>query len=413
MEDKKFIQTELAIDDSSFYTLSDDKSRVLVPFGFAHTLFDGLLHEPPQLQSHMDFTSTLRPEQDTVAASVLSQLKSSEPAVVMACPPGFGKTITSILVACQLKVKTLIVVNKLLLAHQWISALHTFVPSAVVQFLKPKMPLDPRAQFIVVNAVNIDKFEKGTYDRLQLLIVDELHQIITKKLAINLLRITPRYVLGLSATPYRFDDYHKAIAWFFGSQCLRKDLLKSHRVKYIETNFVPTIKTRLNGKLDWNTVLNSQAENQPRNQLIVDTVIQYPSRTWLILVKRVHHARLLQKMFADKNIAVETLVQHQLSFDKTVKILIGTTNKLGVGFDHAAIDSLFIAADVKNYFVQFLGRCMRRPDCVPLVIDMVDNFFSSRKHFDERLKVYVHHGGVVEHPSSSSSSRLLTSTSSS
>lgn len=394
-EDKYFIQDTLQINDSSIYLLTDDKSTVKIPFGFAHTMFDELPHKDQQSLDNMDFTGTLRPPQEYIANKTVSRMHSNIPSMVIACPPGFGKTITSINVACQMKVKTLIIINKLILVQQWISSINTF-SNATVQFLKPKMKIDPDAQFVIVNAINISKFDGGTFDDIGLLIVDELHQIITKKLSENLLHITPRYVLGLSATPYRFDDYDKAIAWFFGKRCLKKDLLKTHQVKYITTDFVPEVKRMYNGKIDWNTVLNSQAENEPRNQLIINTVMQYPTRTWLILVKRVSHAETLQEMFNKAGVAAETLMKKQLAFDKSVKILIGTTSKLGVGFDHAAIDSLFIAADVKNYFVQFLGRCMRRPDCIPLVVDILDDFSVLKKHFNERVKAYEKHGGEVE-----------------
>jgi hypothetical protein len=39
---------------------------------------------------------------------------------------------------------------------------------------------------------------------------------------------------------------------------------------------------------------------------------------------------------------------------------------------------------------------MRRPDCVPLVIDVLDDFSVLKKHFNERVKVYKKHGGEVE-----------------
>jgi superfamily II DNA or RNA helicase len=406
-DDKRYIQTELVINDSSIYTVTDNSKILRLPFGFAHDLFEDLPHDEVPQQDHMNFTGKLRPEQEYIAKKTLSRLQSPNPSMVIACPPGFGKTITSLSIACQLKVKTVIVINKIILVEQWISSINTFIPDVTVQFLKPKMKIDPDAQFIVINAINISKFPSGTFDDTGLLIVDELHQIVTRILSMNLLNIAPRYVIGLSATPYRFDEYNKAIPWFFDKCMLEKTLLKKHRIEYLITDFIPEVKYTFNGKLDWNAVLNSQSENEPRNKLIVDTVAKYPERTWLILVKRVNHAIILQRLFKDKGIASDTLMRSKLTFDKSIKILIGTTSKLGVGFDHADIDSLFIAADVKNYFVQFLGRCMRRPDCEPIVIDVLDNFSVLKKHFDERVKVYTQHGGSVKPVIEKMTARLL------
>lgn len=395
-EDKCFLQDTLQINDSPLYLLSEDKKKIKIPFGFAHTIFKELPNKTPSLQEDMGFDGTLRPQQKYIAEKTISRLQSNTPSIIIGCPPGFGKTITSIYVACQMKVKTLIVINKLILVNQWISSINTFSPQSIVQFLKPKMQIDSNAQFIIINALNISKFSEDTFNDIGFLIVDEFHQIITKRLSMNLLHITPRYIIGLSATPYRFDEYNQAIPWFFRKEVFKKTLVKTHHVRYITTSFKPEVKYMFNGKVDWNVVLNSQAEDIERNKYIVKIVLQYQHKTWLILVKRITHAEILQKLFHEAGLKASTLMKKQLTFDKSTKILIGTTSKIGVGFDHTAIDSLFIAADVKNYFVQFLGRCMRRPDCVPFIIDMVDDFPILKKHFDERVKVYNQHGGEIE-----------------
>ena len=84
-------------------------------------------------------------------------------------------------------------------------------------------------------------------------------------------------------------------------------------------------------------------------------------------------------------------------YDKNCRsVLIGTVSKVGVGFDNPNIDALFVATDLQAYFIQTLGRCMRRPDVKPIIVDLIDNNTSLIKHFKERLKVYREHGGKVK-----------------
>jgi superfamily II DNA or RNA helicase len=279
---------------------------------------------------------------------------------------------------------------------------YTDATETKIQYVKPTaIALDANASFYVVNAINICKKSEKFWSPIKFLIVDELHQIITKVLSKSLFRIVPRYVLGLSATPYRFDEYQQAIAWFFGSTIIGKDLYVRHTVYRLMTGFKP-LKVKYTTKgVDWNSVLEEQSENDDRNELIVSTIIELNKRptscgrTWMILVKRVAHAETLVEKFAKYGVACTTLLRSAVEFDKSCKILIGTTSKIGVGFDHAAIDALCIAADVKNYFVQFLGRCMRRPDAYPIVLDLEDDFTSLKRHFDGRVSEYKKHGGRI------------------
>jgi hypothetical protein len=112
-------------------------------------------------------------------------------------------------------------------------------------------------------------------------------------------------------------------------------------------------------------------------------------------VKRVEHARTLQALFSKAGVDSETIVGASREFDKSAKILIGTTPKIGVGFDHAPIDALCMAADVLEYFEQFLGRCMRRQDVKPIVIDFEDKFNPLIKHLRSRIQKYRECGGDV------------------
>ena len=83
------------------------------------------------------------------------------------------------------------------------------------------------------------------------------------------------------------------------------------------------------------------------------------------------------------------------SCDFTSRILVATVQKAGVGFDHPKLDSLVIASDVEEYFIQYLGRILEE-DVQPIVFDILDQNPILAKHYRTRQKIYKDHGGVVE-----------------
>ena len=76
--------------------------------------------------------------------------------------------------------------------------------------------------------------------------------------------------------------------------------------------------------------------------------------------------------------------------------MIGTVSKVGVGFDHPRLDTLLLAADVEEYFIQYLGRVFRRQDTVPIIFDIVDKNPIIEKHYKTRKEVFIEHGGKIK-----------------
>lgn len=394
---KEFIQSSLTINDDECFEISSS-DKLYLPLAFARSNFE-LTKRLSTATESIQFAATLRDEQISVYEYSIDKLLNEDDGYcIISAKPGFGKTITAIAIACKLNVKTVIVVKKLILINQWIESVNKFVGERRIQYVLPSTRLlDPSVSFYIVNAINVVKKSRKFWKCIKFLIVDELHQIVTPVLSKSLLRFVPDYLLGLSATPYRFDEYDKAVNWFFGEKNkIGKRLNVKHSVKIIKTGWTPKVIKYTRKGIDWNNILLEQCSNEKRNLLIVNSILSYPNRTWLILVKRVNHALELLNLFFENNKSIKcsTLIRTDVTFDKNCNVLIGTTSKIGVGFDHAEIDALCIAADVKNYFVQFLGRCMRKPDVQPLVIDFEDDYHLLRKHLDERKKDYSKYGGI-------------------
>lgn len=409
--DKRFIEKTLFIDDDPRSIFETDDEFVYVPFNFGYSNF--VLDRPKSVFNTLsnsvsdDFLGKLRLSQIIVRNRCLNFF-NKHGCGILAAEPGFGKTITTIEMICHMKLKTLIVVKQTMIANQWINAIRTYAPSKIIHQIRNNKSINKDADIYIVNPIilkpqtsiakQMKEIKREQLSHIKFVVVDEMHQIVSKVMLRCFFKLQPDYIIGLSATPRRpkNDPYQKAIQWFFGSSIVGKELFKKHIVYYAETNFIPEeIKYTPKG-VDWNHILTTQAENDKRNILITNIVMCFPKRTWLILVKRVNHAFRLKKIFNEYDIDCETLTGTKTEFDRECKILIGTTSKIGVGFDHAPIDALFVAADIVEYFEQFLGRCMRKLDTEPIVFDLDDSYSILHRHFQDRLKKYQKHGGIIE-----------------
>jgi superfamily II DNA or RNA helicase len=347
------------------------------------------------------FQGSLREEQRKCRDEALLLLQSHKSAI-LSCYTGFGKTVTAINMASKIKLKTFIVVPKKPLLGQWESEIKTFLPSATVMVIEPKnIKPSSSPDFCIINACNIHKIEPSFLKQYGFVIVDEAHLQMTEKLSENLLHLTPRYLLGITATPYREDDYNVLFDLFFGKKKVKYTLNKKHIVYKVKTGFIPNEEKYLKvgpnykSKIDWNKILDEQSKDEKRNKLIINIVRQFKERVFLILVKRIEHGQYLAHSLEQLGEKVTSLLGKQQEFDKEARILIGTNSKIGTGFDHPRLDTLLCGCDMVSYYIQFIGRVMRRQDVEPIIFDLVDSHVTLKKHFEKRLKVYMKHGGEV------------------
>jgi len=353
-----------------------------------------------------EFRGSLREEQKRCRDQALTLLQSHKSAM-LSCYTGFGKTVTAINMASKIKLKTFVAVPKKPLLAQWEAEIRAFVPDASVAVIEPSLKsLDARSppDFCIINACNIHKLAKlhpAFLKAYGFAIVDEAHLQMTEKLSENLLLLTPRYLLGITATPYREDGYNALFNLFFGDQQVTYSLNKKHTVYKVKTGFKPNESKHIKcgpsykTKIDWNSILDEQSKDAKRNQLIIDIVGRFKDRVFLILVKRVEHGEFLMRSLRDRGEKVTSLLGKQQRFDKDARILVGTNSKIGTGFDHPRLDTLLCGCDMVSYYIQFIGRVMRRKDVEPVIFDLVDSHPTLKRHFEQRLKVYNKHGGQV------------------
>ena len=346
----------------------------------------------PQIE--LAFEATLREEQQVVRKEALKIL-SGKGSVIISAFCGFGKTVLAINLATAINFKTLILVNKLVLIKQWEDSILQFCPTAKIQKLTPKSKKQD-SHFYIINAQNVEKLPRHFLKDIGTVIVDEAHMIMAETLSKSLQYTFPRYLIGLTATPYRPDGLDILLTLYFGQHKIIRQLYREHTVYKVSTGFKPPIERTIQGRVNWGAILDAQANNQDRNDLIIKIIQNFPDRNFLVLVKRVDQGNYLVGKLQEANESVTDLIGSNQEFDKEARILVGTCQKVGVGFDHSKLDALMLATDLEEYFVQYLGRVFRTKDHEPIIFDLVDNNSILNKHFNTRRGVYQKHGGTIK-----------------
>lgn len=377
---------------SYLYPYDIEKNILYVPFAYSSPpiVFQ---RKPRNCNIKYSFTGKLREEQDILQKEAIEKLNHSG-SVIVAAYTGFGKTVTANFIIQKVGMKTLIIAHRVLLINQWVKAVKDFL--GVEAQIIDSDTVEITKDICIVNPIMIPKFPRSFFKDIGFVIVDECHLIMAEGLSKSMLYITPRYVLGLSATPYRTDGLNILLDLYFGKDKIVRKLDHAHIVYTINTNISPKIETGKNGKVNWGVVLDSLCNNEIRNKLITRIVKAFPNRIFLILTKRISQGEELYTLLKESKESVGRMFGRWKENSIENRILIGTTSKCGTGFDDARLDALILASDVEQYFIQFLGRIFRRKDVKPIIFDLIDNNSILKKHFASRKEVYEEHGGLIK-----------------
>jgi superfamily II DNA or RNA helicase len=345
-------------------------------------------------QTSIEFIGQLREGQIEVKKEAISIL-SKKGNIMVSAYPGFGKTALSINISASIKFKTLIVVHRVVLINQWEDSLKKFCPDTTIQKLTAKSKKKD-ADYYIINAINVPKLGNDFFSDIGTVIIDEAHLIMAEKLSQCMQNLHPRYLIGLTATPYRPDGLNILLELYFGSYKIIRKLYRKHTVYRINTGFSPRVELTKTGRVNWNVILDDQANNVTRNEIIIDILKKHNNRDFMVLTKRISQAEYLLKRLKEEDEKVTTLIGSQQDFNPDARILIGTVGKIGVGFDHDKLNALLLAGDVEEYFIQYLGRVFRTKEVEPIIFDIVDKNGILERHFSTRRKIYHEHGGLVK-----------------
>lgn len=381
---------------SYIYPIDVREDYAYIPFAYGRTCTGGPFPCPERdayKKLTCRFEGSLRDEQKKVKTEAIDHLNKYG-STIIAAMPGFGKTAMSIYIATKIKLRVLVVTHRIVLIKQWKQSIHKFCPTSTVQVLTTQSKMND-CDFYIMNASNVHKKDVNFFKDIGFLIVDEVHLIMAEGLSKCMQRLVPRYVIGLSATPYREDGLNILLDLYFGKRKIYRKLFRKHTVYKVKTKFVPTVELANNGRVNWGVILDAQANDRNRNEMIIKIIKKFHKRVFLVLCKRVNQGEYLVRRLQEEGEDVTSLIGKQQEYEQTSRVLVGTSSKAGTGFDHPRLDAMILASDLQAYFIQYLGRCMRTKEVVPIIFDIVDKNPILDKHFRVRRATYLEHGGRI------------------
>ncbi|MCG2711979.1 MAG: DEAD/DEAH box helicase [Candidatus Omnitrophica bacterium] len=340
---------------------------------------------------------------------------------VFSAPPGTGKTVLAINAIAKRKTNTLILVHRKPLLEQWKLQLSAFLgidPKSIGHIGGGKNKSNGMLDIAMVQSME----RKGIIDdRIAdygFVIVDECHHISAVSFERVLAQAKAKYILGLTATPYRRDGHQPIIHMQCGSivhQINPKEAI-SHS---LQPTVIPQITTF---SYDWSEESNiydlwpTLISDEKRNELIVDDVGEAlaEGRFPIILTERREHLEKLELMLKNvvKHLVVlyggmgikrrrEVMEYLRANADNGNIVILATGAYIGEGFDEVRLDTLFIAMPIsfKGKVVQYAGRLHRKHHNKKSIriYDYVDEGCSVlARMYERRLKTYKALGYAID-----------------
>jgi superfamily II DNA or RNA helicase len=245
------------------------------------------------------------------------------------------------------------------------------------------------------------------------LIVDECHRCPSRTFTEAVSSFDSKYMLGLSATPWRRDKLSKLIFWHLGD--VHHEVDKEHLVEtgavlaaevtYRETQF----RTRHDPITEYSKMILELTTDTDRNILITSDVAREAmnsSGVCLVLSDRKAHCENLQTLLRYRNKVESELLTGDLPANlrqeiieklnaRQVKVVIATGQLVGEGFDCKELTTLFLATPVSfsGRVLQYLGRVLRPApgkdlarvyDYVDIHVDVLQKAADNRKRVFRR-----------------------------
>lgn len=383
-----------------FYRIIND--TILLPYMTASAIFQIIPNiDNPHKPINIAFTGQLYPKQELVVKEAREHIAEyGSTSLMLHC--GFGKTLCGAHLAVGLRLLTCVMMTLTKLTVQWKETFekNTTARVWIVDDKKPP-PLDT-IDVIICMKDRWSKIPDGMRNQVGTLIIDEAHLFCTRCSVSALLAFQPKYIISETATLERDDDLHHMIYAICGDHGIYKETDKKFNVVKIVTKTSVPRKMNYKKKTDYTKLLRDTLFDARRNDLICHLVKFHPHHKILILTKLVKHVDLLYKRLKLTE-DVDYLYGNKEEY-RDSRILIGTTHKIGTGFDQASnkhyggvrFNLLILVFSIRKYqmLVQNVGRVLRADE--PTVYHFVDDDPIFTNHWVKCQKWYKKRGANIK-----------------
>jgi len=321
---------------------------------------------------------------------------------------GSGKSAMFVALVVERQEPTLILVHTIELADQTVKAFTKFtnLKKENIGFIGDgKWEIHPVTVALhqTMAKLNDKKFDLIN-ERFGQIVADEVHICAAETYFHTMTHLSAKYKFGFSGTAYRDDGLTDVIYFATGPKIHTvsleklKDFLIEPKIISVNTNYTFPI---FNSD-EYQALMTDLAEDEDRNQLIVDTANkpEYKDKTTCFLCIRIAQVNALKKHFGDKAEILTSkmtkknrkLVMEKL-LDGRCKKIISTYALFSTGIDIPQLDLALLCAPLQAEvkIKQTAGRLMRKAPgkTEAIIIDFVDIRVSLLKYqYLKRNRVY-------------------------
>ena len=413
-------------DDLAFPLYSENDKRIYIPryYGLQKYGLPTLCKLPSAADISVEFIGNLRESQQEPIANFLKAARDPlKMGGIISVPCGFGKTIMSLYIACQIKKKTMFISHKDFLNQQFIETVTMFAPNAKVGIIKQKKVDVVGKDFIIASlqSLAMRDYDASIFEDIGFVIIDEVHHTGAQVFCKAFRKLSNPVILGLSATLNRKDGMRKVFENYIGKSVYtlkNKEFcdvdVRVH--KYFETHVdYSTVKLMWNGKENGAGMINNVCSFKPRTEyimsLLMDILAKEPDRRVLILSERRNQLKDIEGYIVTANKAsshssakaankanalsygfyVGGMKQADLALSAEKQIILATFQLAAEGFNVPSLNTVIFASPISD-IQQSIGRILREPPekrkYTPLCIDILDDFSIFKRKGAARLKFY-------------------------
>lgn len=373
----------------------------------------------------VSFAGTLRPDQQAAANAMLKHDIG-----VLCAPTAFGKTVMAAAMIASRGVNTLILVHRAELLKQWKERLQTFlqVGKEIVGTIGAgKARPTGKIDIAVMQSLSRQGETSERVEQYGYVIVDECHHLSAISFEAILKRVNAKYVLGLTATPFRRDGQQPII--FMQCGPVRHTASKPEGAPAV----LEVVPRHLHGRIDVpadagiQDVFRRLADDPARTTAIASEVIAVfqAGRKILVLTERTEHLDAIRSALGErignlfalhgrmpKKERAAVLARLETLPGDAPRVLLATGKLIGEGFDHPPLDTLVLAMPIswKGTLQQYAGRLHREhaSKSEVRIIDFVDSGHSALlRMWGKRQRGYRAMGYQLVDGSASSASELF------
>jgi superfamily II DNA or RNA helicase len=336
---------------------------------------------------------------------------------LLSVPCGFGKTIMSVHLMSQLRVRTLVIVHKTFLMDQFTETISRFFPDVRIGYIRgATAPQDMEDRHVVIGMLQTlssarRRLPAQWSTMFDLVVCDECHHIGARVFSRAMLRFPARFTLGLSATPERKDGLGRVVRWFVGRTIVTAPTVARPTCQVSIHRFVhpPSCDCPYGTERRQNygafapllpCMVSDMAACPARTRFICDLVRDIltadPGRNVLIVSDRIQHLHDMRDLLQSPQLRIGLYIgcMKQTDRDRVASdcnVILGTYALTREGLDIRKLDTLVVATPTGD-IVQTAGRIMRCRETAESsrrIIDICDDYSVFPRLADKRMKYYA------------------------